>query len=295
MQAEVRFFVRFYKKLCPTTKFCNNFPLRCTTIENMNVYVEYVVLDNFVLDFLLLFAAAKTLKLPFKIWRIVLGAAVGALCAVVSVWVKGAWTYFVKAACLAAMCFVAVGWGKKLFWYILLTCAYTFVLGGAVVGLFNLFNIDYLNSDGQFYEMRVPLFVYVLAVAAAAFLCYSIVAYLRQAKKILPHTVKITVQLDKSYAALGFCDSGNTLCHNGVPVCFVTKKFGGFADYFAKQVLGGNAVDVTVATVAGSKTVKAVEARVVANGKDSKVYLALPADKCQTIYNILLSNEFCGG
>lgn len=261
----------------------------------MNVYVEYVVLDNLVLDFLLLFAAAKTLRLPVRRWRIFLGACVGVVCAVVSVYVTGVWAYVVKAACLFVMCFVAVGWGRKLFWYILLTCAYTFVLGGAIVGLFNLFNVDYLNSNGQFYEMRVPLFVYVLAVAAVAFLCYSIVTFVCQARKIAPHTVKIAVKLEKTYNAVGFCDSGNTLCHNGLPVCFVTKKFGNFAEYFVKQILLGKAEEVVVTTVAGSKTVRAVQASIEANGKNIKVYLALPADKCQTVYNVLLSNEFCGG
>lgn len=261
----------------------------------MNVYIEYVILDNFVIDVLLLWATAITLKIPYKKWRIALGGAVGALCAVVSVFVDGFWTYIVKTVCLLAMCFVAIGFGKKLFWYILLTVAYTFVLGGAIVGLFNLFNVDYLTESGEFYKMKVPLFVYVLAVALVAFLCYSVAFYVKQAKKVTPYLTKAVVTLDKSYTLTGFCDSGNTLSHDGVPVCFVTKSFHGFPDYFATQTLSNKVVQVQVSTVTGSKTVTAVLANVQANGVDRQVYLALPAEKCQTIYNILLSNDFCGG
>ena len=261
----------------------------------MNVYIEYVILDNLVIDTLLLWAATITLKIPYKKFRVILGGAVGAACAVASVFVTGFLTYVVKTVCLVSMCIVTVGFGKKLFWHILLTTAYTFVLGGAITGLFNLFKIDYLTSNGEFYQMRVPLFVYVLAVALVGFLCYSIAVYVKQIKKISPHIAKIVVKLDKSYNLSGFCDSGNTLSHNGLPVCFVTKKFSGFTDYFAQQTLAGNTVNIEVTTVTGSTTVKAIKGEVVVNGKQREVYLALPVSKCQTMYNVILSNEFCGG
>ena len=261
----------------------------------MNVYVEYVVLDNLVIDTLLLWAVALTLRISYKWWRLVLGGVVGAGTAVASTVVHGFWLYLVKAACLLAMCVVAVGFGKKLFWHILLTVAYTFVLGGAVTGLFNLFNIDYVNSDGQFYQMKVPLFVYVLAVFLVAFLCYSIVVYVKNAKKVSPYRVKVCIELDKSYTVDGFCDSGNSLSYDGVPVCFVTKSFKGFADYFVRQTLTGKVVEVDVTTVGGTQKVAAVEGKITLKGEQKKVYLALPKEKCQTDYNILLSNEFCGG
>ena len=97
----------------------------------MNVYVEYVVLDNFVIDSLLLWAVALTLRIPYKWWRIALGGVVGAACAVVSTFVHGFWLYLLKMACLICMCVVTVGFGKKLFWHILLTVAYTFEIGRA--------------------------------------------------------------------------------------------------------------------------------------------------------------------
>ena len=259
----------------------------------MNVYVEYVVLDNLVIDTLLLWAAAVTLKLPFKKYRIVLGGAVGAACAVASVFVSGVLTYVVKTVCLLAMCVVAVGFGKKLFWYILLTVAYTFVLGGAIVGLFNLFKVEYLSLSGEFYQMNVPLFVYVMAVALVAFLCYSVVTFVKQAKKVAPYLVKAVVTLDKDYTISAFCDSGNTLTHDGLPVCFVTKKFASFTTYFAQQSLCGKVTQIAVTTVAGTETVAAVRGVVAVNGVKKEVYLALPKRKVDTVYNLILSNEFC--
>lgn len=259
----------------------------------MNVYLEYVILDNFVIDGLILLAAALTLRLPFRKYRIVLGGFVGAACAVVSVFVGGFWTYLVKTACLVLMCITAVGVGKKLFWYILLTVAYTFTLGGAVTGIFHLLHISYVTENGEFYQTRVPLFVYALAFAVVAFLCYSIVFYVKQARKVAPYLSQIVVTLDKDYRLTGFYDSGNSLIYDGLPVCFVTKRFDGFSDYFAKQTLAGKVCSVEVSTVAGVKRVLAVKANVTANGVTRQAYLALPSDKCSSAsYHVVLSNEF---
>ncbi|MCM1289767.1 MAG: sigma-E processing peptidase SpoIIGA [Corallococcus sp.] len=249
------------------------------------------------MDCILLSCACLTLKIRFRWWRVALGAGVGTVTALATVYVDGFWIYPAKAACLFLMCIVTVGFGKKLFWHILLTLAYTFVTGGAIVGLFNLLQVDYLSQNGLCYNMPVPLFVYFLAVGLVIFLCYSVAVFVKQTKKVAPFIKKVQVVLgDATYSVSGFCDSGNTVCHNGVPVCFVTKKFRGFAEFFASQTLNGAAVSVSIATLAGSKTVAAVPAKL--QCKDCPlcdVYLALPAEKCQTQYELLLSNQIFGG
>lgn len=258
---------------------------------DMNVYVEYVILDNFTLDYLIMLAATLTLKAKPCHSRLILAAAFGAACAVASVFVHGAYLYLLKAATLFVMCLVAFGLGKKLFWFTLLTVGYTFLLGGAITGIFNLLHVNYVAEGGGFYQSGVPLFVYVLGVAAVAFLCYSVAIYVAEYKKLSPflHTVKVI--LDKPYSVPAFYDSGNTLYHEQVPVCFAVGRFGGLTDYFAKQALCGNTMQVSVVTVAGSKTVVAVPARVECNGTSFSVLLALPAAKINAPYKIILHSS----
>ena len=261
----------------------------------MTVYVEYAILDNFTMDFFLLYFAAVTLKLPFKRWRIVLGAAVGTATALLSVYVSaGVLLWLAKAVGLFLMCFAAVGFGKKLFWYILLTLAYTFVTGGAIVGIFNLLNVPYVSENGLCYNMPVPLFVYFLGVGFVAFLCYALAIFVKQTKQIAPHLKKVRVKLEKFYTVWGFCDSGNTVTCNGLPVCFVTKKFGRVSQFFAEQILQKKDSKVKITTLAGTQTVSAVAAVLDVDGKLFDVFLALPSQKCQTRYELLLSAEFCG-
>ena len=103
----------------------------------------------------------------------------------------------------------------------------------------------------------------------------------------------VKVEMDKTYKISAFCDSGNTVYFNGIPVCFVVKKFGGFADYFAAQSLKGNVVSVAVTTLTGTKQTLAVPAKILTDAESRDVLLALPAEKCNAPYNLLLNGCFC--
>ena len=261
----------------------------------MTVYIEYVVLDNFTIDSLLLYFAAITLRLRCKWYRIALGGAVGTACAAVSVYVTGAWLYVIKCVCVVLMCAVTVGLGVKLFWHILLTVAYTFVSGGAIIGLFHLFNVRYLTDGGQFYQTKVPLFVYVMGFAAAAFLCYCVVTYVRKMKKVAPYLCKVTLHLCKNVTVAGLCDSGNTITYNGCPVCFVSAKYKPFNEFLADSLLHGRTVQLQVNTVTGAGTSVAAKAKISVNGTQYDVYLATSASPPCPFYQIILSNQVYGG
>ncbi len=261
----------------------------------MTVYIEYVVLDNLSVDLLLLWASAVTLRYKCKWHRLLLGATIGTICAVSSVFLMGVLAVLLKTITLVAMCFVVVGWGKQLFWMCLATLAYTFLFGGAIVGIFNLAKIDYNLTNGVVYLSDVPIFVYVLAVLVVAFLCYSIFCYVNNAKKMAPFLVDVVLHLHKDIAVVGFCDSGNSLVFQGLPVCFVTKKHRDVVEFFSTQVLLGKAVHVPVQTIASQSVVVAVRCTISVCGKSCNVLLALPSQKCQTTYHVLLSNEFFGG
>lgn len=256
----------------------------------MTVYVEIVLLDNFCLDLFILCASALTMRLKVLRLRLVSGAIVGAIGATLSVYVSGILAYVVKVAVLALMCVTVVGFGKKLFWYILATLAYTFVSGGCIVGLFHLFRVPYLNADGTFYQMNVPLFVYVAALLVVAFGGYSLYKYGSDVRRVMPHVVKADLSFGgKTTAVRAFRDSGNTLVYEGAAVCFVMRKIGKFDEYFADCLLHGNVACVPVCTVAGTTNVCAVPATLTINGEQSrKVYLALPQSKCPSLYDIII-------
>lgn len=261
----------------------------------MVVYIEYAILDNFTMDFFLLFLAAVTLKLPFRRFRIAIASAIGTAFALASANIAGAWRYAANALCLFLMCVTAVGFGKQLFWYILLTLAYTFVAGGAIVGIFNMLNVPYVSQNGLCYQMPVPLFVYFLGMSLVAFLCYSLHMFVKQTSQTASHMKKVRIVLgNKTFFVTGFCDSGNTARCDDIPVCFVTKNFGNVRQYFAAQTLRGQSRQVQVSTLVGSRILPAVKAQILIDGTSSEIFLSLPAEKCKTRYELLLNACFCG-
>ncbi len=222
-----------------------------------------------------------------------MGAAVGTAIALSTVFLEGFWLYAAKLVCLGAMCLVSIGWGKKLFWHILLTLTYTFVIGGAIVGIFNLLNVSYVAENGFCYNMPVPLFVYFFAVAFVSAACYLLHAFVVQTKQIAPFLQKVRLHLDKTYDMCGFCDSGNSVVQNGTPVCFLSKQNKHVAQYFATKILHGETVSVDVQTLTGRKTVVAVSASLEVHGEMHSVLLAFSPVKGETRYDVILNSAFC--
>ncbi len=253
----------------------------------MNVYIEYAFLDNLSMDCLILYLATTSLRLHAQWYRILLGGVVGSVTALLTVTLAGALLYLAKFFSLLLMCIATVGFDKKLFWSILATLAYTFVLGGAIVGIFNL-SQDSLVGGGIIYQSDVPLFCYLFAVLAVVVIVKLIVFYINDVKKVLPNVVKCQLVLDGIHSVNALWDSGNGATCCGLPLCFVSKKF---ADVFAKRMLTGKTKQVHIFTVAGSSIVVATKGQVVVDGVAIDVYFAI--GKTSSLYDVILASSIC--
>jgi hypothetical protein len=259
----------------------------------MIIYIEYVIIDNMAFDCLILFLATLTLKMKPRWWRIALGGAVGTLCAFVSVYVDGFVNILLKITCVMLMSFICSGINIRVFWHILLTVAYTFAMGGAVVGLFFLSGTQFDLAAGLNYDSNVPMGVYLTAAALIAFIIYFCGIYVRQKKRQRGFLTKVTLTLDTAYTLIGFCDSGNNLVYNNMPVCFAVGDFKKrVKGYFAQQLLTKNAVTVDYHTMAGDARCVAVAAEIAIGGKPTAIYLALSKVKATLDFDILLSSVF---
>ena len=250
----------------------------------MIVYIEYAFLDNLSMDCLLLLLATASLKLSVKWYRILLGGVVGSITALLCVGLTGFVLYLAKALALLLMCIATIGFGKKLFWCILTTCAYTFLLGGAIVGIFNLSAQSFVG--GVIYQSDIPLFCYFFAILLAVAIVKLLMVYFCDVKKVLPNVHKCQIVLDKTYDVKALYDSGNCATCNGLPLCFVSKKF---SDFFAKCMLCGKTQQVTISTIAGSCVVFALQGQVVIDGVPTNVYFAL--GKTTSLYDVILASS----
>ena len=113
----------------------------------MVVYVEYVAINNFIIDCLLILSARKAMNLPLNKAFVCLSAAVGAAFAVVTPLLKmnAAFTFVLK---FFAGALIVLFSGRFPNFRIYLRCFYlflffTFTFGGAVFGEFYFAGISY--------------------------------------------------------------------------------------------------------------------------------------------------------
>lgn len=257
----------------------------------MVVYVEYVIADNMTFDALVLWASARTLKLCPKKWRLVLGAIVGTATAFLSVYLDGWWAIPVKTVILIVMCVAVVG-KTKLLLYIITVMAYTFAAGGAIVGLFYLFRIDF-SYDGALTYNSVPLGLYLLGIIAVVCLVGYVKSYI-SSRHTLSNIVNIKVQLgDSVISSEGFVDSGNTLTHDGIAVCFAMNPLRSkVVEQMAEMMVRGKCVTVQYNTLTSRQSTVAIPSKVMYRGRWVDVYIALPNNKTNVQYGLLLNGSF---
>lgn len=195
----------------------------------MSVYIEYVILDNFIIDYIILYAAAKTLKLNSKWYRLTLGSAVGTVLAVLLPLLRlgSALTLLIKLSTglimVAAVCPLRL---KKFIISYILFVTYTFVLGGCIIGVLFMLNADIYSAASLNYDYEVPAglmagicFIYIM-------LLIKLCRYIERRKNVYPYIRKIKLFYSGGeFLSSGFIDSGNRLYDSeGSPIMIINQN-----------------------------------------------------------------------
>ena len=215
----------------------------------MQVYIELAVIENFCMDFTLLYAAKLAVKNPAPFWRILIGAVLGAAFAVTFPLFKlgAAWSVVVKITSGFLICLVA-GKFKGVKSYLKFSFAFlifTAILGGALIGVFSLAGLDYAAGEGFILSkipIGIPLFGALLIIIGAR----KLASRLRKSNK---EVVALRIYSGGSCAEVkGFFDSGNKVYCRGAPVSVIPKDV-------AQKILPAARIEsgVKIHTVAGSK------------------------------------------
>ena len=216
----------------------------------MQVYIELAMLENFCMDFTLLYAAKVISKNQASVWRQVLGAIFGACFAVAFPLFKlsGAWAVVVKIASGLVLCLISckIKGVKSVVKFCGIFLILTALLGGALIGIFSLAGLDYKAGEGYMLSsipIGIPLFGGLLIIIGAKKLAERL-------KKTHKNTVTCRIYAGQSQIEIkGFFDSGNKVYSNGVPVSVIPKSI-------AEKLTDKSRIkeSVKIHTVAGSKT-----------------------------------------
>ena len=260
----------------------------------MVVYIEYALIENFLLDGLLLYLAVFTAKNTVKFGRLALSAVVGAAgaLAVPLLPVAAFWAYPIKCIGGAGLCFLANG--KKRF---LRVCGAFFAYSFAFAGAMFAFLSFQAQAGGYFLSQSGVTFVVCLGVILTL-ICVACVKRLKKRRAIYRHiyACKIRYQ-NREIRVDGFLDSGNFANLKGQAVCFLAPDvaYDLFFDEFWDKDGGQVQDELQISTLGGVKTLPAflgvIEITTDEKTVVKQVYLAISANILSKEYKLLLHSR----
>ena len=208
----------------------------------MEIYIEYVLIDNFVINTLILLCVKNTLKLRTNWLRILLSSGLGTIVAItLPLLCLSNWFVFpIKIVLGVCMVLILSRYYKFKEFLIsfLLFIGYTILLVGACIVTLLAFgtNLELLSQGA--YDIALPLGVILLIVTIYVYFIITLGKYLARKKELEPFIKQVQIYLgDKVMHFKGFLDSGNKLNDNktGLPVVIIS--FNALEKYFSKDVL----------------------------------------------------------
>lgn len=220
----------------------------------MTVYIEYVLIDNVIIDYLLLKATFALTGNGYSKGRLLFCSFLGAVIALVYPLIAHVKfiSFMVRILSGFLLTLVANVYPSKRAYLIntLIFFLLTFAVGGAIVGIYNIFGLDY-SAQFSVAIMVLPVWVLIACVN-------STIKYIYRRKDIEAFIFKVDITLRKKTATVrGFLDTGNGLYDGENPVVLCEKKF--FVDFVGENLHKIKLKKIMVKTVSGSVENIAVE------------------------------------
>lgn len=250
----------------------------------MTVYVEYVIIDNFIFDYFLLSLALKNSNERQNKKRILLGAGFGTVMAIVFPMLKLHELLLLGLKVILACLMVAISGKfmsfKEFFKKVNKLVFLTFFFGGAIYGALSLLELEYsfLYTTSN---SLIPLGVLIGAGYLLYVGCNRLFNKLFERKMIYPFVCECVLYgKGQILKTRGFLDTGNHLLyHKTFPVCFASTELA--KKLIISGIVEGSAVErMLIKTVSGEAYVKIYEI------ERMQIYFG---DKANIYYNVKIA------
>lgn len=266
----------------------------------MQIIIEYVLLDNFLIDALLLYLTNKILKQPIHRLGLCTACMFGSGFALVSplILVGGFWAICIKIAVAGVMTFMSNFSFKKFGIKLLLFVGLTFAFGGTMIAIFNFLGVGVYDSMYIGYISTLPLGTILASGVVFLLFAVKIIKAIFVSRKYNDATCEIRVLINEKEAKiLGFVDSGNVL-HNSAGRSVIVINEETLKNWFspferAKIMLGEtsflpNCESLRVSSLGGEYKICVFDCKVCVQGikKDSAIGVApskINYGKCKAI------------
>ncbi|MBQ7348956.1 MAG: sigma-E processing peptidase SpoIIGA [Clostridia bacterium] len=187
----------------------------------MIVFIEYVLLDNLVIDYLLLKTTFAVLKMPINKMRLIFVSLFGAGFSLVYplIQIHTFLLFLIKFLFGLLMVLLSRKFKNTKEYYVsaVIFLTLTFLTGGALIGIYNLLGLNY-SSEISIAVMFIPAYT-VLKIAK------EVILYIYNRKNVVKYFYDVEIfAFNVAVKAQGFLDTGNLAYDDGFPIVFVTSK-----------------------------------------------------------------------
>lgn len=195
----------------------------------MEVYIEYVIIDNLIINYLLLWSATKTLGIKSNIYMLAISSLFGTIvsCLMPLTPFNGVFLAFIKLI-IGMIMVLMVSKFKSIKTYVntfILFVSYTFLMGGACYAIITLLGGTFENINIGSYDTIVPVSIVVLSCFIYAFIIFRFTKYIYRRKDMIPFMQTVDIKIgDKNCTFSAYLDSGNRLYDKktGAPVIILS-------------------------------------------------------------------------
>ena len=221
------------------------------------VYIEYILLDNFLMDSLLLFFAVRISERRVRLWRIALSALIGAIYSLLAVFFYELRFIAFKVLVSAAMVLLAHGHGHVRGLLLSFAGFYGFSMLAAGGVLLCEYAAGAKITDSF---VNHPVLRYLLAGACLALLCTELI--LRRRQLTSGRRYLITARFgDRTVTLDGALDTGNCLTDlggNGVILADMTSVLKQLDCNVVSELLQHRSQSFACATVSGENRLRGI-------------------------------------
>lgn len=194
----------------------------------MYVYIETVILDNFLIDSLLLVLTNKFTKCPVSALGIVLSSTFGTGFALFSPYLDLSpfWLILTKLVVAIIMVLLSLPSIYRLFHRLFCFLGLTFAFGGVMIALFYFLGTPVNNAINLSYSSSIPLGGILAVALAFAMLLTLEIRKFYSIRRLEHFLIDVTICVRNNPMRMrGYLDTGNGLIDNcGKPVVIINEK-----------------------------------------------------------------------
>lgn len=269
----------------------------------MKVYVEYAVIDNFVMDYMLLsltvLGKSKESSIKKRVLSSLIGTVFAAYMPLADLSVVASVAFKILTAALMVYFVMEYKTFAEYGIRFVLFFTYTFVFGGVIYGISSVFGVKYDPFSNAF-GGSIPLAVFLIIGAAVFFVCRKGYFYIFRRRAIFPFLRHCVLYYDgEKIECGGFIDSGNSIMFGDEFICVAGR---GLAEKLRLCGITGdkNARTIPFKTASGYSEMKVFcfDKMIVINGDEEniiyKVKIGIPETPTDfgSDYSLILPTEY---